>query len=199
MDPEFKEQLMKRLKFMEYEGNNSPTMRVLNKNSLNPKIFKLKKIFTKGSLMNKHRDQTINLADLSRKGRYRLHESVALPESLSKLYSDNKNYKFTKLPSLSKLEYQNLAAFRRKISQRYQHDPIKSTSVEPFTYKLNSKKIKLLPYSPKILNLNIHKFNVSESFVDGSSSLEGSPSKRVILSKTKEVGLKDCAAEALGE
>jgi len=199
MDPEFKEQLLKRLKFMEYEGNYSPTMRVLNKISLNPKIFKLKKIFTKGSLMTKHRDQKINPADFSKKGRYRLHESVALPESLSKLYSDNKTYKFTKLPSLGKLEYQNLAAFRRKISQRYHHDPVKSISVEPFNYKLNSKKIKLLPYSPKILSLNIQKIDVSQSFVDASSSLEGSPSKRVILSKTKEVGLKDCAAEALDE
>lgn len=196
MDAEFKELLMNRLKFLEYDGYNSPTMKVINKNSLNPKIFKLKKIFTKGSLVNKHKDLKINLADLAKKPPAKAQESSFLPENLKKLYSDNKSHRFTKLPSLSKLEYQNLAAFRRKISQRYQHEPAKSISVEPFSYKLHSKKIKLLPYSPKTLKLNIQKLGLTESG-DVSKSLNVSHSKRVILSKTKEQVSKDCAAEAL--
>lgn len=196
MDAEFKELLMNRLKFLEYEGYNSPTMKVINKNSLNPKIFKLKKIFTKGSLVNKHKDLKINLADLCKKQPFKLQESHPLPENLKKLYSDSKSHRFAKLPSLSKLEYQNLAAFRRKISQRYQHEPAKSISVEPFSYKLKSKKIKLLPYSPKTLNLNIQKLSLNESG-EVSKSLDVSHSKRVILSKTKELVSKDCTADVL--
>lgn len=201
MDQDFKELLINRLKFLEFEGYNSPTMKLISRNNLNPKIYKLKKIFTKNSLMNKQKDLKINLAEYGKKHlSYRIYDSTPVPESLKNLYSDkSKVYKFNKLPSLSGIEYQNLAALRRKKDQQYEHEPVKSSSVEPFKKLVYSKKLKLTPFSPKNLVFNIQKLSPSaSSSVDVSKSLDVSLSKRIILSKTKECSVsKDFAVDAL--
>jgi hypothetical protein len=174
-------------------------MRVLSKNNLNPKIFKLKKIFTKNSLMNKQKDLKINLNDFTKKNlSYRIYDSTPIPESLKGLYMDQgKVYKFNKLPSLSGIEYQNLAAFRRKKEQQYEHEPVKSTSVQPFKYKVYSKKIKEIGFSPKNLIMNVQKISPSSN-VDVSKSLDNFSSKRIVLSKTKECAVsKDFAMDTL--
>lgn len=193
IDRNLKELLMNRLKYLEFQGNYSPTMGLINKTSLNPKYFKLKKHLAKNTEFSLDRRK----ANLQLKKLMPPYHKPSLLSQSSTLSPHKKYnsptlitdpYKLPESPAIPYIENQSFQDIKPKTNTlpKLSIKTYKKSKLSDFCYIMEPTPSKLYDDLRHSLAKKKHFHPAKPAAL--SQSLEFSPSGRqIILSKNKHL------------